>query len=315
MTRYWVIAPYRSKHTSVFNTAWAYDLENGTIAIGWTNLGDILSLEKDLLRQRLRDKYSYRTERSCTIECNMLWRFHHEIALGDRVVASRGRSRMLAVGTVTRTAFYDWDRGVARVGGDESFCYPNFIGVDWTEMVRDFDYIAFARNTLTGPFPDAFFDNLAEGDREEEEEHSEDEGTVGFPMEGHLEEYIMRNFDRVFQDKYILYVDPEDHQTSAQQYPVTNDEGGVIGRIDILVRDLSTNDLVVVELKRGVVDHRAIAQTLWYMGWVRSNLCQDGEDVQGLIVCTDTEEKFDYAHEIVNDRIRLKKYTLDFRIE
>jgi restriction system protein len=300
---------------SVFDTAWAYDLENGTIAIGWTTLGDISSLDKDQLRQRLKDTYTYRTERSCTIECNMLWRFYHEIALGDRVIASRGRSRMLAIGTVTQAAFYNWDRGVVRVGGDESFCYPNFIGVNWTEMVRDFDYIAFARNTLTGPFDDNFFDDLMEGEPEEEEEQLEEDGTTGFPLEGHLEEYIMRNFDRTFQGQFALYVDTEDPLVSGRQYPVTNDEGGVIGRIDILVRELSTNNLVVVELKRGVVDHRAIAQLLWYMGWVKSNLCQDCEDVQGLIVCTDTEEKFDYAHEIVNDRIRVKKYTLDFRIE
>lgn len=35
MTRYWVIAPYDSTRPEVFDKAWAYDLTNGTIALGW----------------------------------------------------------------------------------------------------------------------------------------------------------------------------------------------------------------------------------------------------------------------------------------
>jgi len=38
--RYWVIAPYDSTYSDIFEKAWKYDLTNGTIAIGWDELGD-----------------------------------------------------------------------------------------------------------------------------------------------------------------------------------------------------------------------------------------------------------------------------------
>jgi hypothetical protein len=41
MKRYWVIAPYDSTQTQIFNKAWEYDLKNGTIAVGWKDLGDV----------------------------------------------------------------------------------------------------------------------------------------------------------------------------------------------------------------------------------------------------------------------------------
>lgn len=41
MTRYWIIAPYDSKITKLFELAWDYDVKNGTIAIGWNELGNI----------------------------------------------------------------------------------------------------------------------------------------------------------------------------------------------------------------------------------------------------------------------------------
>ena len=40
MPRYWVIAPCDSKKVELFETAWAYDLRHGTIAVGWTELGE-----------------------------------------------------------------------------------------------------------------------------------------------------------------------------------------------------------------------------------------------------------------------------------
>jgi hypothetical protein len=46
--KYWVIAPYDSTDSKVFDAAWQYDRENDTIAVGWRDVGNIeeMSLEE-----------------------------------------------------------------------------------------------------------------------------------------------------------------------------------------------------------------------------------------------------------------------------
>ncbi len=115
MTRYWVIPPYDATQPDLYDKAWQFDLREGVIAIGWRELGDPTLLGADELRQRVREIWGPKVE---TLYSNILWRFFHEVAPGDRVIARRGVKRMVGVGTVTRAAFRDEAMGVARVGGD-----------------------------------------------------------------------------------------------------------------------------------------------------------------------------------------------------
>ena len=50
------------------------------------------------------------------------------------------------------------------------------------------------------------------------------------------------------------------------------------------------------------------------MGWVKENLCREGEDVRGLIICKDTDERLVYALEMVRDIIQVKLYSVDFQL-
>lgn len=92
-----------------------------------------------------------------------------------------------------------------------------------------------------------------------------------------------------------------------QQYPTE------IGNIDILAKDPTSNSYMVIELKKGRESDRVVGQILRYMGWVKENLCQEHEKVQGLIICGERDERLDYALQMV-ENISLKFYRIDFEL-
>jgi hypothetical protein len=55
---------------------------------------------------------------------------------------------MLAIGTVTREAFYDEDLGKERAAGLTDDFFPNFIGVEWERREFEFPAWTFKRGTL-----------------------------------------------------------------------------------------------------------------------------------------------------------------------
>lgn len=57
MARIWIIAPYDSGNAELFDTAWAFDLEHNTIALGWSEMGDISQLSRDDLERAYRKTY------------------------------------------------------------------------------------------------------------------------------------------------------------------------------------------------------------------------------------------------------------------
>jgi len=49
------------------------------------------------------------------------------------------------------------------------------------------------------------------------------------------------------------------------------------------------------------------------MGWVKENLCQEGENVKGLIICKDKDERLEYALKMI-ENIEIKFYKIDFHL-
>ena len=54
--------------------------------------------------------------------------------------------------------------------------------------------------------------------------------------------------------------------------------------------DNSTNDFIVIELKRGRSSDNAVGQVLRYMGWVKENICRNGQNVKGIVICHESDE-------------------------
>ena len=147
---YWVIAPYSADPPDEWQRVWDFDLPNNVISIGWTELGDISSLSEEKLCAVIDRAYPdpETSAKARGIYYRMLWDFFHEIRLGDVVIARRGRKKIAAVGTVTRTAYHDPSKTPSAVG--DWYTCRNHLDVRWDAFPRDkeFDAQVFGLQTV-----------------------------------------------------------------------------------------------------------------------------------------------------------------------
>ena len=109
----WVIAPGEGARL------WAEFLEAGIAAIGWDYLGDLAEYEsRDTVHAAL---VANGAGENPTMQSLAAWEFFHEVAVGDIVLAKRGRSAILGWGTVTGDYVHDPERAE----------YRNTRSVDW----------------------------------------------------------------------------------------------------------------------------------------------------------------------------------------
>lgn len=84
---------------------------------------------------------------------------------------------------------------------------------------------------------------------------------------------------------------------------------GIVGRLDLLAKDRE-GKLVVIELKVGRADDRAIAQTMRYMGWVLREL-SDGKPVRGILVAREFSDGAKFAA-MAAPNLTLQEYRVAF---
>jgi len=93
---------------------------NGTIAIGWGEMGDLKKLplrNEDEIKQLIRT-HTNNTPNSCANGGRSLWRFYQEMEIGDLVILSANGSRKLTM-RVTGDYYY------LNNGADPSHCYEH----------------------------------------------------------------------------------------------------------------------------------------------------------------------------------------------
>jgi restriction system protein len=304
--RYWVIAPVESKPPELFDKVWQFDLANNLFSIGWKELGDVSTLGREELAKVVASTFSDKPPQTKALIANMFWFFYHEIAPGDFVIARRGRKILAAVGKVTQSGFY----AAGKFPSQGHHTHPNFMGISWQAQPRDkvFTTITFPMHTLA-EFSADQYQKLVEGSVSQPgltELNEEVEDPNEFVLERYLEDFIVSNFEAIFKGKLKVYEDADGGE--GQQYD-TNE----IGRIDILATDTATNSFVVIELKKGRPSDKVVGQTLRYMGWVKRNLCKDGQTVRGLVICRDHDPKLSYALEMTKD-IDVRYYSVSFKL-
>lgn len=301
MPRYWVIAPVESKAPELFDRVWQYDLEHNLVTIGWKQLGDVSHLGREELNRVVASAYPDKPPGTRSLIANMFWNFYHEIRPGDIVVARRGRKKLAAIGTVM-------EAGVYRPGANPAIDHPNYLAVSWDRQPRDKDFatIAFKMYTLAEISEDQFR-SLRDGMGDAPTADSQDveDQEIGV-LERYLEGIIVSNFDAIFKGEFKIFEDADGN--NGQQYTTET------GPIDILAVDPRTNSFVVIELKKGRISDRVVGQVLRYMGWVKENLCKDGQDVRGMVICKDPDRNLSYALKAVkNVDLRFYDFSLKLR--
>ncbi len=126
-----------------------------------------------------------------------------------------------------------------------------------------------------------------------------------FYMEKQLEDFIIYNWAKTeLGKKYDLIV--EDGELISQQFRTD------IGPIDILARDKSTKNYVVIELKKNQTSDDTVGQLTRYMGWIREK--KNDKGVKGVIVAGEYDQRLDYALQMVpNCEVFL--YEVDFKLK
>jgi restriction system protein len=307
MPRYWVFAPYSSQDPAFFDKVWQFDLVNNTISIGWGELGNVSTMDRQSLSNAVAKAFPNSPLATKSLFTNMLWAFYHEVTPGDVVLARRGRKTLAAVGTVTKAAYYAPGKNPHLSPPTDS--HPSFIDVAWQESPRDkaFDSIVFPMHTLS-EFSEAQYRSLLRGAVSLHpivEAHEPIEDPSAFVLEKYLEDFIVTNFTAIFRGELALFED--DEGSDGQQY--TTD----VGPIDILAVERGTNSFVVIELKKGRPSDQVVGQVLRYMGWVKERLCAKGQAVKGLVICSEQDPRMSYALSMTNN-VQIKYYSVSFKL-
>lgn len=317
MPRYWVIAPFDVTDPEVWDDIWEYDFKEGVISIGWAEIGDVSKLSETEIRDALCTKWpDYETSPgAATSAARMLHKFYNSIVPGDVIIARCGKKRIASIGTVTKGAYYDPKklRNVVKKYGPEyeRKAYPHHLNVDWggSLIEEEFEDQVFGMQTLY-EIPEEKFRWLTETETELPDDTDSEEPTPGqveFALEKYLEEFIVSNFDAVFHGKLKLFSD-------IGGIPVGQQYHTDVGVIDILAVDVTSNALVVIELKKGHKADAVVGQVLRYMGWVSEKLADNERQVQGIVICKEIDEKLTYALKMVNNVVA-KTYKVDFKLD
>ncbi len=116
-------------------------VENGYVAIGWQELGDLRGLpaDRETFKATLRNAYPDKPEAAIRVEAGVLFRFIHEMQAGDVVVYPSKHNRMINIGRFSGKSTY--------LAGDADE-YPNHRAVEWLGHFPRSDFSQSALNEL-----------------------------------------------------------------------------------------------------------------------------------------------------------------------
>lgn len=132
------------------------------------------------------------------------------------------------------------------------------------------------------------------------------EDPAAFAMEQHLEAFLVANWAQTELGKEwdIFEIDGE---KMGQQYPTDS------GPLDILAQSRDKKRLLVVELKRGRASDVVVGQILRYMGYIKANVAEPHQSVEGVIIALEDDHRLRHAISIVPS-ISFYRYAVRFQL-
>jgi len=132
------------------------------------------------------------------------------------------------------------------------------------------------------------------------------EDPAAFAMEQHLEAFLVANWNQTLLSKeFSIY--EEDGEPVGQQYATD------AGPIDVLAISKDKKRLLVVELKRGRASDVVVGQLLRYMGFVKEQVAEDDQTVEGAIIALEDDQKMRWALLSVPS-ISFYRYEISFKL-
>ncbi|AOG04641.1 endonuclease NucS domain-containing protein [Bosea sp. RAC05] len=132
------------------------------------------------------------------------------------------------------------------------------------------------------------------------------EDPAAFAMEAHLEAFLVGNWDQTELAKsFAIY--EENGERVGQQYETD------AGPIDILAISKDRKRLLVVELKRGRANDVVVGQVLRYMGYVKSEIAEADQTVEGAIIALHDDQKLRWALAAVPN-VSFYRYEIKFKL-
>jgi len=132
------------------------------------------------------------------------------------------------------------------------------------------------------------------------------EEPANFALEKHLEDFLVANWRNTLLGKQFNIFEDEGEKVG-QQYQTDT------GAIDILAVSRDNKTLLVVELKRGRASDVVVGQTLRYMGYVKDMLAEERQNVRGVIIASEEDQRMKRALTMV-PTIDFYRYVVSFKL-
>ena len=237
------------------------------------------------------------------LACGMTWTVAKGLSEGDVVLSSNGKGQFYA-GKITGDYFYA--AGELLPHRRPIVWFPELVdkksmseelarGIGGYGTVQSLDdYGSEIEQILSGNTPE-----IVVSDKDVE-------NPVSFVLEKHLEDFLVSNWERTELGKsFDIY--EEDGEKVGQQFPSDT------GPLDILAVSKDRKTLLVVELKRGRVSDVVVGQIQRYMGYVKEELCEPGQNVRGIIIGLDDDKRIQRALAVAQD-IDFYRYEVNFKL-
>ena len=132
------------------------------------------------------------------------------------------------------------------------------------------------------------------------------EDPVAFAMEKHLEAFLVTNWSQTDLAKDFSIFE-EDNELVGQQYNTD------AGSIDILAISKDRKRILVIELKRGRASDVVVGQILRYMGYVKEQIAELDQTVEGAIIALEDDQRLKWALAAVPS-ISFYRYQVSFKL-